>query len=318
MNSSNGTYFNGQPLVDERPLTDGDRLTIGETELVFGVDQVRSTALPEDSPSATVRVELALRPCIRCGVDLALGTQVCPRCRQDQQQPVEPAEPAEAPPAPTEDQADAPPAVADSSPQVAAPAPPPVPTPVAAPPPPPPRPTPEPATPDPVAPPLVAAPPPVAEIELDPAPVAASAPLVARPGVTDSNPEFAPPAGFWIRLLGWVVDAVWINLTLILVGLLLPGSVQSVVGGILGLALGLGVPIIGWGRYGTTPGKRLFKLYVCTVEGEVGIGYGRAALRLVGYVCSGLLLCIGFLMIGLTPAKRGLHDHLAGTYVARR
>jgi uncharacterized RDD family membrane protein YckC len=127
-----------------------------------------------------------------------------------------------------------------------------------------------------------------------------------------------PVAGFWIRLAAFVVDAVWINLVLILVAFILPGSVQSLVGGILGIFLGIGVPIVGWGHFGTTPGKRLFGLWVCTTEGEVGLGYGRAALRWVGYLLSFLLAGIGFVLIGLTPTKRGLHDHLAGTYVGRR
>lgn len=37
LGSSNGTYLNGRRLVQPRPLTDGDRITIADTDLVFRV-----------------------------------------------------------------------------------------------------------------------------------------------------------------------------------------------------------------------------------------------------------------------------------------
>ena len=47
-------------------------------------------------------------------------------------------------------------------------------------------------------------------------------------------------------------------------------------------------------------------------------GVGRALLRIAGYFVSLLALGGGFLMIGFTGSRRGLHDVIAGTYVARR
>jgi uncharacterized RDD family membrane protein YckC len=41
-----------------------------------------------------------------------------------------------------------------------------------------------------------------------------------------------------------------------------------------------------------------------------------AAARLIGYICSGLVLGVGFLMIAFQG--RGLHDRIAGTRVVRR
>lgn len=71
-----------------------------------------------------------------------------------------------------------------------------------------------------------------------------------------------------------------------------------------------------WGVKGATPGKRLFGLVVQRQDGRQPIGPGRAALRLVGYGVSGLVLGIGFLMIALGGS--GLHDQIAGTRVVRR
>jgi uncharacterized RDD family membrane protein YckC len=89
-------------------------------------------------------------------------------------------------------------------------------------------------------------------------------------------------------------------------------------GGAAVSALALLVPVVGWARWGTTPGKRLLRLYVSTVDGQVGVGAGRAVLRWVGYLLSGALFGLGFAMIGVSAAKRGLHDLVAGTYVGRR
>ncbi|MBZ0111356.1 MAG: FHA domain-containing protein, partial [Thermoanaerobaculia bacterium] len=86
MGSSNGTFLNGNPLTDERVLQNGDRLAIGETELVYVSEHVRTVADPppvEDSPSSTVRVSIVLLPCPGCGIDLAAGTAQCPSCGYD-------------------------------------------------------------------------------------------------------------------------------------------------------------------------------------------------------------------------------------------
>jgi uncharacterized RDD family membrane protein YckC len=72
----------------------------------------------------------------------------------------------------------------------------------------------------------------------------------------------------------------------------------------------------GWGVRGGTPGKRLMGIAVEERDGGFPIGPSRATARLLGYVLSGALLGIGYLMVlfgGL-----GLHDRVAGTRVVRR
>ena len=65
-----------------------------------------------------------------------------------------------------------------------------------------------------------------------------------------------------------------------------------------------------------TPGKMAFGQRVTTAEGE-RIGFGRATGRYFGKIVSSLILCIGFIMIGFTARKQGLHDMMAGTLVVR-
>jgi uncharacterized RDD family membrane protein YckC len=82
------------------------------------------------------------------------------------------------------------------------------------------------------------------------------------------------------------------------------------------LALGAGYYVYHWGVKGATPGKRLLGLRVVAVDGSEPIGLSRAAVRVLGYLLSGLTLGIGFLMIAFGGSA--LHDRLAGTRVVRR
>jgi uncharacterized RDD family membrane protein YckC len=71
-----------------------------------------------------------------------------------------------------------------------------------------------------------------------------------------------------------------------------------------------------WGLKGATPGKRVVGLTVVADDGAAPIGMSRATLRVLGYVASGLLLGVGFLMIAF--GGTALHDRIAGTRVVRR
>jgi uncharacterized RDD family membrane protein YckC len=82
------------------------------------------------------------------------------------------------------------------------------------------------------------------------------------------------------------------------------------------LALGAVYFVYHWGVRGATPGKRLLGLVVQAEDGSEPIGLSRAAIRVLGYLLSSLVLGIGFLMIAL--GGKGLHDRLAGTRVVRR
>ena len=83
----------------------------------------------------------------------------------------------------------------------------------------------------------------------------------------------------------------------------------------LALALGAVYYIYYWGVKGATPGKRLLDLAVQAEDGTHPIGVPRASMRLLGYILSGALFGIGFLMIALGGSA--LHDRLAGTRVVR-
>ena len=67
-------------------------------------------------------------------------------------------------------------------------------------------------------------------------------------------------------------------------------------------------------RFQGTFGKRMLDLKVVDESGN-RISIGRAAGRLISKILSFLTLMIGFLMVGWTEKKQGLHDKIAKTFV---
>lgn len=143
-------------------------------------------------------------------------------------------------------------------------------------------------------------------------------------------------AGFWWRFLATALDLVILTILTTVMG--------GVAGGLLGLQYAAhGVPLDAqteasfraagflagvttqWlyytlfesSRWQATPGEKMCGLLVTDTQGG-RIGFGKANGRYWGSVISALLLCIGFLMIGWTKRKQGLHDKMAGTLVLRR
>jgi len=87
-------------------------------------------------------------------------------------------------------------------------------------------------------------------------------------------------------------------------------------------ALGLFVVVVPWLYYAgfessrgqATPGKVLMRLEVTDLEGN-RLSFARATLRFFGKFISLIIVFIGFVMIGLTKKRQGLHDKIAGTIV---
>ena len=206
---------------------------------------------------------------------------------------------------------------------------------------PPPAPPSRPAAPPP-KPPVIAAPP-VRPPAPPPAPASRPAipppprPVGTQPARPAPRPQVRPApmgpmtyAGFWIRFAAYIIDGFILGLiggiimgpTLIVAGLMLrnrPPVMFAVVGlaSLLVMAIALFYQLYFVGKRGATPGKKLLGLRIIREDGISPVGYGKAFLRLIGYVVSGMILYIGFIMIAFTDKKRGLHDMMAGTYVVK-
>ena len=62
LGSANGTLVNGQPISDPHPLEPNDRVTVGDTELVFQPSRVRAGAGVPSAPPPSRRPSPAARP----------------------------------------------------------------------------------------------------------------------------------------------------------------------------------------------------------------------------------------------------------------
>jgi len=139
--------------------------------------------------------------------------------------------------------------------------------------------------------------------------------------------------GFWIRVIAAIIDAVIIRVVVSPIHLFFGGlGLAGMMGGLPhhGLAiLGGGVTFIAtvfasWlyegfmesSSYQATLGKMIFGMKVTDLNGN-RIGFDRASGRHFAKWLSGLTLCIGYIMVGFTERKQGLHDLIAGTLVRR-
>jgi uncharacterized RDD family membrane protein YckC/ribosomal protein L40E len=170
-------------------------------------------------------------------------------------------------------------------------------------------------------------------------PAAAQGPFNPMPSSAVSASSYAPVAqavgygGFWIRVLAALIDGVIVRLAAVPVVLIFGGlgMARMTIGlprGGLGI-LGGGVTVMvilfgGWlyealmesSSYQATLGKMILGMKVTDLYGN-RISFGRATGRHFAKILSGMVLCIGFIMVGLTQRKQGLHDLLAGTLVRR-
>lgn len=155
---------------------------------------------------------------------------------------------------------------------------------------------------------------------------------------------YAPPSiygGFWIRLLAHLMDhiilgAIAAPLFFIMV---FPAAIRvaheaernqepspEMIVAILSSVFGyIALAFVGQWLYEAlltssswqgTIGKRVLRLKVVDEAGN-RIGFGRATGRFFAKILSSMFFCIGFIMIGFTERKTGLHDMLAGTKVLR-
>lgn len=167
-----------------------------------------------------------------------------------------------------------------------------------------------------------------------PAPAYATAPAVAYAAIPTAR-----YGGFWIRLLAHLIDHVILSaiaapffFILILPAILRvirdaernqEPSPELVVAIVSSIFVYIILAFVGQWLYEAlltssswqgTVGKRVLQLKVTDEFGN-RIGFGRATGRFFAKILSSMFFCIGFIMVGLTDRKRGLHDMLAGTLV---
>lgn len=170
---------------------------------------------------------------------------------------------------------------------------------------------------------LFTEPPPLPTAAQPPSPPVA--PTSSAVAAVDRHQE--QPAGFWVRVLAAMIDSVLCNILVFVmgfgIGFLITQTSYSMneMNQLMLMAMGVVVTIFYYvfftGYSGQTPGKMALRLKVIHNDGS-DIGYGQAFIReTIGKAISYILLCIGYLMVGMRSDKRGLHDLIASTRVIR-
>jgi uncharacterized RDD family membrane protein YckC len=136
-----------------------------------------------------------------------------------------------------------------------------------------------------------------------------SSPPLSLPSLSSAQVSYG---GFWIRALAALIDSVILGVAAFFLRPRL-GDVYPLVG-LIGDWLYFSL-MESSGSQGTV-GKIVCGLRVTDTEGR-RISFGRATGRYFAKILSALILFIGYLMVGWTRQKRGLHDFIAGTLVVR-
>ena len=164
--------------------------------------------------------------------------------------------------------------------------------------------------------------------------------------VLPANTSYGPVAyaGFWLRLVAYIIDGVISCLAFVV--LLIPlfvltgagaalgriiseGDVGDDVSAFLGAGFILGffgiILVVSWLYYAlsessswqATPGKKMLNLKVTDMTGRP-ISFGRASGRYFAKIITGMIpLAIGYIMAGFTEKKQAIHDMIASCLVLR-
>jgi uncharacterized RDD family membrane protein YckC/DNA-directed RNA polymerase subunit RPC12/RpoP len=147
--------------------------------------------------------------------------------------------------------------------------------------------------------------------------------------------------GFWLRFVAYLIDYTIVGIPMGIIAILLTGgsmfalsrlgpnpapedvmaAMMPMIGAVAvmsvaGMVLYCSYETFFLVKYGATPVKMAMGLKVVRPDGS-GIQVGRAIGRYFSKVLSGMILYIGFIMVGFDSEKRALHDMICDTRVIK-
>jgi uncharacterized RDD family membrane protein YckC len=145
--------------------------------------------------------------------------------------------------------------------------------------------------------------------------------------ISIATPIAPPPphyAGFWIRVLAYLIDCAFLTIVCAVPARILLSRTSSeasnipTVEAIIWIAINFAYWAILWSSpMQATLGQAICRLKVVHARSGDRISFGRAAIRSFALLLAIAIVFIGVAMIALSERKRGLHDMLADTYVVR-
>ncbi|HET6794722.1 MAG TPA: RDD family protein [Acidimicrobiales bacterium] len=132
-----------------------------------------------------------------------------------------------------------------------------------------------------------------------------------RWGTEQGSGPSGPRAGFGLRMAGWLIDALILNIIAVVVrnG---AGGAGNLVDTLVGIAYIVG--FIGSPR-GQTPGMMVTRIRVVSISDGGPIGYLRSTARWLASIVSALALLIGYFWMLWDREKQTWHDKAAQSVV---
>ena len=172
--------------------------------------------------------------------------------------------------------------------------------------------------------------PPPAPTEAPPPPPAPAPTWAAPPPPPPANRPGPMPgwhyAGFWVRFLAFLIDALVLGLlsaalipltgaewTTTTNGTVTVNYASNAWSTLIGLVYFVGL----WAWRGQTVGMMPFNMKVVAVADGKNIDFVRGLLRYVGFIIAAIPLLIGLIWAAFDSRKQGWHDKIAGTVVIR-
>jgi uncharacterized RDD family membrane protein YckC len=159
------------------------------------------------------------------------------------------------------------------------------------------------------------------------------APPLSQPGYPAQYAPQVTYGGFWIRFVAYIIDAIIIFVPIFILAIIVgviaglgasssntnAATATATTGAtgiieLIAFLITVGYFVYFWGK-GQTIGMRVFHLRVADAVTGQPIGYGRAALRYLGYVISAIVCYIGLIWAAFDGRKQGWHDKIANTVV---
>ena len=127
--------------------------------------------------------------------------------------------------------------------------------------------------------------------------------------------------GFGARFVAVLIDGIILIIACLVIRIPLRIMMGNILGSLVMIPIQMAAGIAYEAYFLSSPkqatiGKQAMGLIVTDINGAP-IDMGKAALRAVGKIISGIILFIGYIMAAFTPQKQALHDMIAGTLVLK-
>ena len=117
-------------------------------------------------------------------------------------------------------------------------------------------------------------------------------------------------AGFWRRFAAAFIDGILLGIVSFILQAILGSAGQG-----LGLIVSVGYFTYFHGTTGQTPGNAALSIRVVDKDGGAPIGFGRAFVRWLVSIVSGIVLLLGYLWMLWDGEKQTWHDKAANSVV---